>query len=275
MNDLPPPVESQPAKAGWNRKAVEAAQAGAFFVIVITLWELAVRMLEIPQLILPTPSTIGFALWSSLTSQTFAFHLGITLWEVAVGFVLGAVIGIPLGVLIGLFSVAERTLYPYIVAFQALPKVAIAPIVLIWFGYGLTSKIVLTATMSFFPLLASTIAGMRATPKEQHELLYGLTATRWQIFWRLNLPMALPFIFVGIDLSLLLSVTGAIVGEFVGSRAGLGFLIMQRNFSLDMPGMFAILVVLACIGLALHLAVKLLERKVIFWRNSASDLIAA
>ncbi|WP_221979019.1 ABC transporter permease [Rhizobium laguerreae] len=237
-----------------------------FFIAVIGLWEATTILLEIPEIVLPSPSAIGIALWKSVLSPTFLYHLGITLWEVIAGFVLGAVIGIAAGIAVGLFPFAERTLYPYIVAFQALPKVSVAPIIMIWFGYGLTSKIVLTATMSFFPLLANTIAGMRATPPDQKDLFHGMTANRWQIFWKLNLPLALPFIFVGLDLSLLLSVTGAIVGEFVGARAGLGFLILQRNFSLDMPGNFAILVVLAAIGLFFHLGVKVLEKKVIFWR---------
>jgi NitT/TauT family transport system permease protein len=237
-----------------------------FFFAVIAIWEAVTIVLAIPQIVLPAPSAIAVALWKSIVSPTFLYHLGITLWEVVAGFALGAIIGIATGILVGIFPFAERTLYPYIVAFQALPKVSVAPIVMIWFGYGLSSKIVLTATMSFFPLLANTIAGMRATPPDQLDLFYGMTAGRWQTFWKLNLPLALPFIFVGLDLSLLLSVTGAIVGEFVGSRAGLGYLILQRNFSLDMPGNFAILVVLALIGLFFHLGVKSLERKIIFWR---------
>jgi NitT/TauT family transport system permease protein len=236
-----------------------------FFAFVVGSWEWLVYFLDIPRLILPAPSEIAISLWRSLLTPSFYDHFGITMFEVMTGFVAGAIVGFTLGIVIGLIPIAERTVYPYIVAFQALPKVAIAPIVLIWFGYGITSKIVLTATMSFFPLLAATIAGLRSTPPEQRELLYALTANRWQTFWKLNLPMALPYIFVGIDLSILLSVTGAIVGEFVGARAGLGFLILQRNFELDMAGMFAILVVLAIIGVALHLIVKAIEKRVVFW----------
>jgi NitT/TauT family transport system permease protein len=241
-------------------------QGIAFFVLVIVAWEGMTRVCGIPEIVLPAPSAVGSALLKSVGSPNFLYHLGITLWEVAAGFVVGATIGIGVGVLVGASPKAEQLLYPYIVAFQALPKVSVAPLVMIWFGYGLSSKIVLTATMSFFPLLANTIAGMRATPPEYRDLFFGITANKWQTFWKLNLPLALPFIFVGLDLSLLLSVTGAIVGEFVGSRAGLGFLILQRNFALDMPGNFAILVVLAVIGLLLHSAVKLLEKKVLFWR---------
>lgn len=237
-----------------------------FLACVLALWEGITRFLGIPEIVLPAPSAVALALLKSILSPNFLFHLGVTLWEVAAGFVVGATVGIAAGVLIGASPRAEQLLYPYIVAFQALPKVSVAPIIMIWFGYGLSSKIVLTATMSFFPLLANTIAGMRATPPEYRDLFQGITASKWQTFWKLNLPLALPFIFVGLDLSLLLSVTGAIVGEFVGSRAGLGYLILQRNFSLDMSGNFAILVILAGVGLLLHFAVKTLEKRALFWR---------
>src|SRR5690606_34953635 len=139
------------------------------------------------------------------------------------------------------FPLLERTLYPYVVAFQTIPKVAIAPIIVIWFGYGISSKIVITATIAFFPALANTIAGLRATPPEQLELLVAYTATRWQVFWKVKVPQALPYIFVGLDVAIVLSIIGAIVGEFVGARAGLGYLIMQANFSMDMARTFAIL----------------------------------
>jgi NitT/TauT family transport system permease protein len=235
------------------------------FVLVILGWECAVHALGVPRIILPAPSAIAISLWNSLLTPSFYYHIGVTLYEAMAGFLLGGGSGFLLGVLIGQSRFAEQTLYPYIVAFQTLPKVAVAPIVLIWFGYGLSSKIVITATISFFPLLANTIAGMRATPVEEQELFRVFMASRWHMFLRLQMPRALPFVFVGIDLSILLSVTGALVGEFVGARAGLGFLILQRNLDLNMAGTFAILTVLGAIGLALHLIVHSLQRRFVFW----------
>lgn len=247
----------------------EIAIAVAIFVVGFGGWEVTVRALDVPPIILPAPSEIVEALVAMVQTATFATHLGVTLYEILAGFALGAVAGLALGCLIGRFPLLEKSLYPYLVAFQTVPKVALAPIVVIWFGFGVGSKIVITAIISFFPILANTIAGLRATPVDQIELLTAFTGTRWQIFWKVQLPQALPYIAVGIDVALMMAVIGAIVGEFVSAKAGLGFLILQKNFSMDMAGVFAILIVLSAIGVALHLIVQLLRRKLIFWLNTA------
>jgi NitT/TauT family transport system permease protein len=169
----------------------------------------------------------------------------------------------------------ERLIYPYVVAFQTLPKVAIAPIMVIWFGYGLTSKIIITATISFFPLLANTIVGLRSAPKDQIDMLKACTASDWQIFRMARLPQALPYIFVGLDVAAVLSVIGAIVGEFVGAKAGLGYLILQMNFNFNMAGVFAILIILSLIGVGLHLLVVAVQRRVLFWSDANADVVVA
>jgi NitT/TauT family transport system permease protein len=166
----------------------------------------------------------------------------------------------------------ERVVYPYIVAFQTVPKVAIAPIIVIWFGYGMTSKVIITATIAFFPVLANTIVGLRAAPRDQVELMIALTASRWQIFRLVRFPQALPYIFVGLDVAIVLAVIGAIVGEFVGAQSGLGYLILQRDFNLDMAGVFAILLILSALGIGLHLLVTRLRRHVVFWMEGDGDL---
>jgi len=242
------------------------------FVFVVGGWELAVRVFEIPKIVLPSPTAVGEALWTGFQGD-FIKHFGITFYETIAGFVLGSATGLVLGALIGQFPLLERTLYPYVVAFQTLPKVAIAPIIVIWFGYGVTSKIVITATIAFFPLLANTIVGLRAAPQEQIELMVAFTASRWQVFKLARLPQALPYIFVGLDVAIVLSVIGAIVGEFVGAQAGLGYLILQKNFNMDMAGVFAILIVLSAMGIGLHLAVNAVQRKVVFWMDSSSDKV--
>ena len=150
---------------------------------------------------------------------------------------------------------------------------AIAPIIVIWFGYGVASKIVITATIAFFPLLANTIVGLRAAPQEQIELMVAFTASRWQVFRLARLPQALPYIFVGLDVAIVLSVIGAIVGEFVGAQAGLGYLILQKNFNMDMAGVFAILIVLSAMGVGLHLLVNAVQRRVVFWMDSATERV--
>ena len=240
-------------------------------VVVFGGWEALVRALAIPRIVLPPPSAVVLSLWDAVGSADFHWHLLVTLWEVVAGFALGAAGGLALGVLVALSPAMERLVYPYIVAFQTLPKVAVAPIIVIWFGYGLGSKIVITATIAFFPLLANTIMGLRAAPVDQVEMLVSCTATRWQVFRMVRLPATLPYIFVGLDVAAVLSVIGAIVGEFVGAKAGLGFLLMQRNFNFDMAGTFAILVVLSLIGVVLHALVLAVQRRVIFWMNTAGE----
>ena len=245
----------------------------ALFVAIIGGWELLVRLFDVPKIVVPTPSSVAIALWQGVAHGDLLQHFWVTFFETMAGFVLGAAFGLVLGALIGQFPLLERTLYPYVVAFQTLPKVAIAPIIVIWFGYGMTSKVVITATIAFFPLLANTIVGLRAAPQEQIELMVAFTASRWQIFKMARLPQALPYIFVGLDVAIVLSVIGAIVGEFVGSQAGLGYLILQRNFSMDMAGVFAILVVLSLMGIGLHLLVNRIQRRVVFWMEPAHDRV--
>ena len=237
-------------------------------------WEMAVRLLAVPMIVLPPPSAITLALWQSVTSSEFLRDFGVTFAEIVCGFGGGAAGGLALGFVIALSPLAGRLLYPYVVAFQTLPKVALAPIIVIWFGYGMTSKIIVTATIAFFPLLANTVMGLRATPVEQVDMMVSFTASRWQVFRMLRLPQALPYIFVGLDVAIVLSVIGAIVGEFVGAKAGLGYLLMQKNFNFDMPGTFAILIVLSLIGVGLHSLVRAAQKRVVFWIDTTGDRVS-
>ena len=262
----------RPARA-WLGPRPELPLSVLLFVLVVGGWELAVRLLEITPLLLPTPSAVAAALWDGIRNNTFTYHLGVTFYETMAGFALGAGLGLLLGGVIAQFPLVERTLYPYVVAFQTIPKVAIAPLFVIWFGYGMSSKIVITATIAFFPVLVNTVAGLRAVPAEQLELLTAFTASRWQVFRMARIPQALPYVFVGLDVSIVLAVIGAIVGEFVGAQAGLGYLILQRTFSMDTAGMFAILIILSVMGLALHWAVQWLQRKVVFWAQAEHERV--
>jgi NitT/TauT family transport system permease protein len=152
-----------------------------------------------------------------------------------------------------------------------LPKVAIAPLFIIWFGYGLTSKIVITALVCFFPVLVSVIAGFHSTDKDQLDMMKAFGATKWQTLMRLRIPSALVLIFAGLEIAAVLAVIGAIVGEFVGAQVGLGYLVVTLNFSMDVPGVFAVLIVLSAIGLAMHGLMRYAARRYIFWirRNNA------
>ena len=213
------------------------------------------------------------AFWNGLLSGDFIWHLAVTMYEILAGFAVGALSGLLLGFIIALVPLAERIFYPYVVAFQTVPKVAIAPIIVIWFGYGVTSKIVITATIAFFPLLANTIVGLRAAPHDQIEMLMSYTASRWQVFHMVRLKQALPYIFVGLDVAIVLSVIGAVVGEFVGAKAGLGYLILQKNFNFDMAGTFAILIILSLIGVGLHAIISVAQRRIVFWMDMGGERV--
>jgi NitT/TauT family transport system permease protein len=241
------------------------------FVAFVIVWEVVVRGLDVPDIILPPPSAVAEAFWASLKSGELVWHTLVTLFEILAGFALGATSGLVMGFVIALFPLAERIFYPYIVAFQTIPKVAIAPIIVIWFGFGPSSKVVITATIAFFPLVASAVTGLRAAPQEQVEMMITYTASRWQVFRMVRLPQALPYIFVGLDVAIVLSVIGAIVGEFVGAKAGLGYLILQKNFNFDMAGTFAVLIVLSAIGIGLHALTSWVQRRVVFWVDLAGE----
>jgi NitT/TauT family transport system permease protein len=238
-------------------------------------WEALVWLFDVPKIVLPSPTDIALAFWNGLLSGDFIWHFAVTMYEILAGFALGALFGLLLGFFIALLPLAERIFYPYVVAFQTVPKVAIAPIVVIWFGYGVTSKIVITATIAFFPLLANTIMGLRAAPHDQIEMLVSYTASRWQVFRMVRLKQALPYIFVGLDVAIVLSVIGAIVGEFVGAKAGLGYLILQKNFNFDMAGTFAILIILSLIGVGLHALIGIAQRRVVFWMDTRDGVVGA
>ncbi len=243
------------------------------FVAFISGWELLVGTLAIPNIILPPPSAVARSLWSSVISGEMLWHFVVTMYEVLAGFVLGSVLGLLLGFAIALSPLAERLFYPYVIAFQTVPKVALAPIIVIWFGYGVTSKVIITATIAFFPLLANAIMGLRSAPLDQIDMMTAYTANRWQVFRMVRLPQALPYIFVGLDVAIVLSVIGAIVGEFVGSKSGLGYLIMQKNFTFDMSATFAVLIVLSLMGVGLHKIISQIQRRIVFWIDVSGERV--
>lgn len=240
-------------------------QSAVLAIVLIALWEGACRLFEISSLVLPTPSSIALRLYALIASGNIWPHLWATLVEIVSGFVLGVVAGLVIGAMVSLIPVVERLVYPYLVALQTLPKVAIAPLFIIWFGYGMTSKIVITALVCFFPILVSVVAGFHSTDRDQLDMMKAFGATKWQTLVRLRIPSALVLIFAGLEIAAVLAVIGAIVGEFVGAQVGLGYLIVALNFSLDVPGVFAVLIVLSAIGLLMHGAMRYAARRYIFW----------
>jgi NitT/TauT family transport system permease protein len=239
----------------------------AVLVALLALWELGSRAGVFHEFILPAPTRIAAALGRLLTAGFFAEHLGVTLYETLAGFAIGAGLACAGGVLLHASPLLNRVVYPYVVVFQVIPKVALAPILVTWFGFGLTSKVVMAATISFFPALINTIVGLGAVEEEALLLFRSLVARRAQAFFKLSLPSALPYVFAGLKTSLTFAFIGAIVGEFVGANHGIGLLVETYNFQLDIPMVFALIVVLSVIGLALYLAFEYVDRKIVFWRD--------
>lgn len=256
-----------PARATLLRERPELVLVPGLFLVVTTLWELAIRQLEVPPYIFPAPSGIFQALVTRLGSGEYITHALVTLSEAMLGFLGATVAGITLGSVIAQWRIVEKTLYPYLIAIQTTPKVAIAPLFIMWFGFGMTSKIIMAGIISFFPILVNVIAGLRSTDVQRVELLQSLRASGWQIFWMVRLPSALPMIFAGLQVAVIFSILGAIVGEFVGSNKGLGNLILQMNFNLDTAGVFGALVCLSAMGICLHVIMHRLQRRLLFWAD--------
>jgi len=233
--------------------------------ILLALWECICRYGHVSPLVLPAPSGVAVRLYAMFSDGTLWPHLAVTLTEVLVGLGVGITSGLATGALVSLVPAIERLVYPYLVALQTIPKVAVAPLLVIWFGYGLTSKVVITALICFFPILVSVISGFHATDRDQLDMMKAYGATALQTLVRLRIPSAMVLIFAGLEIASVLAVIGTIVGEFVGAQAGLGYLIMTYNFNLDVAGVFAVLVILSAIGMTLHGITRFAGRRYIFW----------
>jgi NitT/TauT family transport system permease protein len=243
------------------------------FVLVggVVLWEGLVRWQEYPPFLLPGPGLVWRKLLTVLGDGTLARHTTVTLIEIGLGLVIGLSTALILGYLLGKNRTVERLVAPYIVASQSVPIVALAPLLVIWLGSGLISKVLVCALITFFPTLISTIVGIRSVDPDLRDLLRSLRATRWQHFRLLELPSALPVLFGGLKLSMILAVVGAVVGEFAGADVGLGFLINLARGVLDTPLMFVAVIALVIIAQALYLGVSLLERFALRWRAVLSE----
>lgn len=234
---------------------------------VLVVWELLVKYTGVPEYILPPPSSIFRAMYNGIMSNVYPQHFFVTLSETLLGFLVGTVLAFMLGTLVALSRRVEYFLYPFIVMFQAMPKVALAPLIIVWFGLGLTSKVINAALVAFFPLMVNTIVGLRSAEEDRINLMRSLAASRIQIFFMLQLPNALPYIFAGLEIAMIFALIGTIVAEFVGAERGLGMLIQSMNFNMDVAGQFSILLILSLLGLVLNGIVSLARRRLLFWET--------
>lgn len=275
--DHPTPVNDQVRRLTVRREAVTARPrhrlsdlpgwllAGTAVIVLLAAWEAVVRGFSVSEILFPAPTRIVRALADGFANGTFGRHSLVTLQEIIYGFAIAVLVGLLVAVWISSSRLAEKTLLPIVVVLQTVPKVALAPLFLVWFGFGMESKVVATALIAFFPVLVNSTLGFNSASVDQINMMKSFGATRLQALTRLRLPGAVPSIMAGLDVAVVLSVIGAVVAEFVGSQAGLGYLILSSNTSLDVATMFAVLVVLSVIGLVLHYAVVLIGRRLTFW----------
>jgi NitT/TauT family transport system permease protein len=260
-------VPSLPARSSMLSRIADKLISPFFAVLLVAYWEFHVRYFAVDALLLPAPSKILVSLYHGLASGLFIEHLGITIYRALSGFLIAMFMGIAIGALISQFKFIEKTVYPWVVALQTVPKIAIAPLILVWCGYGSLSKIVTATLVAFFPILVNTIIGLRSCEQGKLDLMRSLKAGRWLTFRMVQLPNALPFIFAGLSVAVVFSILGALVGEFVGSKDGIGFLILDANYQLNIPRVFALLIMLAAYGITCHVLLRYAHRKLVFWND--------
>ena len=256
------PEEDAPAR-GVRRRGVDFLYPVVFLLVLIAAWEAAVVWLRVQPIVLPPPSAVVRSLlddWSYLL-----WHAWITGAEVVLGFMASALLGVPAGILVVWSKTIERTLMPIFVTSQTVPKIAIAPLFVIWFGIGLFPKVLVSLLIAFFPIVISTSVGLKAIDQDMLDLIRSMNASKWQVFQKVRIPNSLPFIFSGLKIATAFATVGAVVGEFVGADKGLGYVLIVSNSMLETPRLFATLIPLSLIGVLLYAAVVKLEKMLIPW----------
>ena len=238
------------------------------FILILIVWEAVCRAGWVSPLVLPAPSRIWDGLVILFTAPWFPQHVWLTTAETLIGFVIGGVAAILLGIVMVNMPLFKEVIYPYVVAFQVMPKVVLAPIFITWFGFGMESKIVMAIAISFFPVVINTVVGLESVEENASLLMRSFVASRRQVFCKLAWPTALPSIFAGLKTSLTLALIGALVAEFVTAKEGLGTLITTFSFELKVYLVFACIIVVSVLGLVLYGLMEYLERKIVFWRRS-------
>lgn len=235
--------------------------------VILLIWQVSVPLLGLSEFVLPTPWSIGERMVKD--AELLALHASFTLLEVLVGFAAAVVLGIPLALAIFYSRVFENAVYPLLVALQTVPKIALAPLMVLYLGYGWTPKIVLAFLISFFPIVISTVVGLQSLDKGLVNMVRSMGSTEWQTFFKVRLPAALPSIFGGLKVAISLAVIGAIIGEYIAAERGLGYLQLQANSQFDTTLNFATVVTISLVGVLLYYAVAIVEAKVSHERESS------
>jgi len=258
-----------------SRRLITSPALRPFWLVVmlIVLWDVFIRAFKIPPYLIPNPLSVAKQLvaeWPMLWRETLP-----TLYATLGGFALSALIGVPIAMWIAYSRLVESFVYPLLVFSQSIPKVAIAPLFVVWFGFGLVPKVIAAFLLGFFPVVVATVQGFKSVEGDVIDLARSMGANPLKIFLKFRLPHALPAIFSGLKVSVTLAVVGAVVGEFVGSNSGLGYVLQKANGTFDLPLMFAALVILSMIGVLLFLVLELIERWLMPWHASQRHDLAA
>jgi NitT/TauT family transport system permease protein len=266
-----PDAEDGVAGGSWLRRWSTTLLPLAFILVILVVWEVISRFTDaFPDYILPAPTDIVERMVQDTSLLWSATR--VTLVEVVVGFAAGAVIGLALALPIAYSATVRKTLYPLIVASQAVPKIAIGPLLVLWLGLGMLPKLAIVAMMVFFPVVITAAEGFSSVDRNLLDLMRSVSASQWEIFRRVRFPHALPQIFSGLKIGITLAVVGAVVGEWIGSDNGLGYLLLQANTQLDTTLLFSALALLVVLGVVLFMLVEVAERLLLPWRTSTVDV---
>lgn len=269
----PAPSTPPPGERPRPRRDVKAhlpwITTPALCFLLVAAWWLYIRVSGISSFILPTPASVWHAWIGLVASKRAWLDTAMTIYATTLGFVWAMIAGVALGVVIARLRWLEQTLNPFIVASQVLPKVALVPLFVVWFGFGVTSKVLVAATLAFFPILTNTVLGVKSIDHGHGDVMVSLNATRWQVFRRLELPSSLPYIITGMEVGIVLAFIGAIVGEYVGGDMGLGHLLVARMNAFETDGLFAVMIHMTILGFLFYFAISLLRRVLIPWHESA------
>lgn len=241
----------------------------ALCFILVGIWWTYVDISKISAFILPSPAAVWSAWLDLLWSQRAWTDAFMTAYATLVGFFWAVIVGVGLGVAIARVRWLEQTLNPFIVASQVLPKVALVPLFVVWFGFGITSKVLIAAILAFFPILTNTALGVKSIDHGHRDVMISLNATRSQVFRRLELPSALPYIITGMEVGIVLALIGAIVGEYLGGDLGLGHLLIGRMNAFETDGLFAVMIHMTVLGFIFYFAISALRRVLIPWHASS------
>ena len=241
----------------------DIAEPVIFFIALLVLWEILVEIIKVPTFILPPPGDLWLAFLKKM--PILGNHSVITFIEAFGGFALSLVLGVGFAISVVYSRHLQNTIYPLIVILYAMPKSAFAPLMVIWVGYGLMSKIAIAFLVAFFPIVVNTVVGLKEIEPELLELARINRGTQFDVFKKIRLPNSIPFMFAGIKVAIVLSVTGAIVAEFVAANEGLGYLVLQANYSLDTAFALVVLLILALLSLALFWLVEIIQKKLAPW----------